>query len=351
MKVQIVRSLREDTNNKSGIGYYADFLEAQLKEMGAEVESVAFEINLFHGFRNLLVNNVLVQIMEIMKGRKNTDVIHATAEHCALFFPFTRAKRIVTFHHVMKKSESDTRSWELIWRISVIISKFYADEFIAISPQTKENMIKILNIPAEKITVAMHPPKSEMFGGDISKEDIVIFVGTLMERKNPRAALLVFKEMLKRPEFDGFRLIICGNGPIRNMVDEWISEMDLSESVEIINNLSVEELRRLYCRSRFLLNTSRFEGLGITTLEAQMCGTPVLYFEDAEMPPEVMGAAVPCRDVTDMVDKASELLADGERMAEVIEYGIKYSTAFGKDYGEKLRKIYKKNVRKAYETP
>lgn len=342
MKVQVIRSLKEGTNNKSGIGYYADFLETQLKEMGCEVEPVAFEINLKHGFRNLLFNNILAPMMETIRGRKNTDVIHATAEHCALFLPFTKARRIVTFHHVMKKNESNTRSWGFIWRTSVIISKIYADEFIAISPLTKEDMIKTLNIPAEKITVAMHPPKSEMFREDISKEDIVTFVGSLTERKNPKAALSVLKEMLERPGFNGFRLIICGTGPCRDQIDDWISKMDLSGSVEIIKNLSVGELRSLYGRSRFLLNTSSFEGLGITTLEAQMCGTPVLYFEDAEMPPEVMGAAVPCRDVTDMVDKASELLADGERMAEVIEYGIKYSTAFGKDYGEKLRKIYKK---------
>ncbi|MDN5358022.1 MAG: hypothetical protein PWR17_1191 [Candidatus Methanomethylophilaceae archaeon] len=341
MKVQVIRSLKEDTKNKSGIGYYADFLEVQLIEMGFEVESIDFELNLNHGLRHMLIDNILLPIVQVVRGRKDTDIVHATAEHCAIFLPFTRARRIVTFHHVMKKNETG-RSWEFIWRMSVIISKIFADEFIAISPLTKEDMIKSLNIPEEKITVAMYPPKSEMFREDIPKEDIVTFVGTLVERKNPKAALSVIKEMLERPEFSGFRLIICGTGPCRNQIDDWVSKMNLSGSVEIIKNLSVEELRSLYSRSRFLLNTSSFEGLGLTTLEAQMCGTPVLYFENAEMPPEVMVAAIPCHDVIDMVDKASELLVDKERMAETIEFGIKYSTGFGKDYGEKLKEIYKK---------
>lgn len=148
--------------------------------------------------------------------------------------------------------------------------------------------------------------------------------------------------MLGRPEFSGYRLVMCGNGPCRKEIEEKISAMGLDEKVDISSNLSVEELRKLYSRSRFLLNTSSFEGLGITTLEAQMCGTPVLYFESAVMPPEVMAAAIPCRDVTDMADKASELIADEEHMANVIESGIKYSTEFGKDYGEKLKEIYDK---------
>ncbi|MDY0252603.1 MAG: glycosyltransferase family 4 protein [Candidatus Methanomethylophilaceae archaeon] len=351
MKVQVIRSLKEDTSNKSGIGYYADFLETQLTEMGFEVESIDFELNLDHGIKHMLIDNILCPILMAIRGRKDTDIVHATAEHCSIFFPFTKAKRIVTFHHVLKKNESNTRSWGFIWRMSVIIAKISADEFIAISPLTKEDMIRTLHIPAEKITVAMHPPKSEMFREDVPKEDIVTFVGSFTERKNPCAALWVLKEMLERPEFSGYRLVMCGNGPYREEIEDAVSKMGLSGKVDMISNLSVEEIRRLYGRSRFLLNTSSFEGLGITTLEAQMCGTPVLYFESAVMPPEVMVVAIPCRDEIDMVDKASELLADGERMAEVIEFGIEYSTRFGKDYNEKLKKIYLKNVGRAYKTP
>lgn len=189
MKVQVIRPLREDTNNKSGIGYYADFLETQLTENGCKVEPIDFELNTDHGFKNLLVNNILSPIAQAIRGRKDTDVAHAAAEHCAIFLPFTKARRIVTFHHVVKKNESNTRSWGFIWQTSVMISKIFADEFIAISPLTKEDMIKTLNIPAEKITVAMYPPKSEMFREDVPKEDIVSFVGSFIERKNPCAAL------------------------------------------------------------------------------------------------------------------------------------------------------------------
>lgn len=351
MEVQIIRSLKEDSNTKSGIGYYADFLEEQLGTKGNKIDPVCFELNFDHGFKNFLINNIARSIIDIIRGRKNVDVVHATAEHCAIFLPFAKARRIVTFHHVMKNNEADTNWWGIIWRLSVLISKIYANEFIAISPLTKKEMIEVLNIPEEKITVAMHPPNSEMHRGNILKEDIVSFVGSFTDRKNPSAAVRVFKRMQDIPDFKKYELIMCGTGPKIDAIKGLVLELGLKDSVHFINNLSVEELRSLYGRCRFLLNTSTFEGLGITTLESQMCGTPVLYFEDANMPPEVMVAAISCQDVDDMAIKALELIKDEERMKRTIEEGIAYANNFGKDYVEKLEVIYKKNNRPVSKTP
>lgn len=350
MKVQIIRSLKEDSKNKSGIGYYADFLEEQIKTEGDEITPVCFELNLDNGLLYLLINNIGRSIIDIVRNRKNVDVIHATAEHCALFLPFSKAKKVVTFHHVIKSKEA-SKSWGAIWRISVFISKIYADEFIAISSLTKKDMVNILNIPEGKITVAMHPPKSEMYLENLEKEDVVSFVGSLTERKNPFTAVMVFKRMLESQEFKNYRLIICGVGPEIDIIKGLVFELGLEDSVDFISNLSVEELRSLYGRCRFLLNTSRFEGLGITTLEAQMCGTPVLYFKDAEIPPEVMVAAVPCHDVDDMAMKALELIRDKDQMKKIIEEGIKHSNNFGKDYVKSLKVIYKRNNDRASKTP
>ncbi|NCA74614.1 MAG: hypothetical protein EOM93_07225, partial [Gammaproteobacteria bacterium] len=75
MKVQIIRPLKEDTKKMSGIGYYADFLEAQLEEMGCEVESIDFELNLDHGIKHMLIDNILCPILMAIRGRKDTDIV------------------------------------------------------------------------------------------------------------------------------------------------------------------------------------------------------------------------------------------------------------------------------------
>lgn len=338
--IQIIRTVNEDDNNKSGIGYYADYVESELTESGYRVDTVVLNPDSKYGFRNIV--NIGKSIIQVIKGRKKYDITHASAEHCALMLSFAKSRRIVTFHHVMKNGEADSAAWYLFWRLSVTISKIFTETYIAISPQTKKDMVEKLKIPAEKITVAMHPPKSEMYIEHIPKEDLILFVGMLMERKNPLDSLQVFKKIMDKPEFQKYRLVICGNGPQKDNLEQSISDMDLNRNVKIINNISVDELRKYYNRAKIFLNTSNYEGLGITTLEAQLCGTPVLYFEDADIPPEVMVAAVPCKDVSDMADKAIRLLEDKPYKNEIIKNGIKHSTEFGNNYIDKLVEVYNK---------
>jgi hypothetical protein len=71
-----------------------------------------------------------------------------------------------------------------------------------------------------------------------------------------------------------------------------------------------------------------------------MCGTPVLYFEDAEIPEEVMRAAVSCKDETDMSEKAKEMLMDGRLMNKLITEGLEFTRVLGNDFREKTMDVY-----------
>ncbi len=337
-KIQIIRSAIESVKNKSGIGYYADYLESQLKESNHSVELVVLDIDSSYGYRNIF--NIIKPILKIIKGRGEYDITHFSAEHCSLLIPFSKSKRVVTFHHVVKDDEIETGYWKIIWNLSVLMSKIFADRFIAISPQTKKDMVDLLGIKKDRITVVMHPPNSDMYVTGVPKEDIFLFVGTLMGRKNPLAAISVFETIVKIPEYKDFKLVMCGNGHMRGEIISHIEEKGLTDSIILTSNLSVTELRNLYNISRVLLNTSNFEGLGLTILESQLCGTPVLFFEDAEIPPEVTVAAVPCTSEEDMAKKTIELLENDKLMTSISKKGTIFAKEFGKDYKEKLKEIY-----------
>lgn len=95
--------------------------------------------------------------------------------------------------------------------------------------------------------------------------------------------MIVFKRMLKIPEFKEYILIICRIGPELETIKSLVLELGLVYSVNFIDNFSAVKLRSRYGCCRFLLITSSLEGLVLTTLEAQMCVTPTLYFEDAKI--------------------------------------------------------------------
>lgn len=339
MKIQIIRSAAENNNNQSGIGYYADYIESQIKRSGIEYEIIHFEVTRTKGIKSLFLENVILPFFKVCKASKKVDVVHATAEHCSVFFPFTRSKRVLTFHHVVRPTEA-RKTWDLIWHFSVFIAKHFADEFIAISAQTKDDMIGILKIPEDKITVITHPPKLNMYKMDVEKENLVMFIGTLCERKRPCLAVDIFDRMLKYDELKNYRMIICGDGPLEQDVKKYILKCGLERSIDFVSNISEEEICYLYNRSKILLNTSSLEGLGITTLESQRCGTPVLYFKDARIPPEIMMAAIPCENAEDAADHALRILTDEKEMKRLAMAGIEYANGFGSDYIEKMKEIY-----------
>lgn len=94
MKVQLIRTSKKADNKGTGIGYYSDMLETELKGIGYEVESISLDFDTDQGFRSLIVNNTIRPIIAIIRGRKYADIVHAAAEPHALFLPFAKAKRI-----------------------------------------------------------------------------------------------------------------------------------------------------------------------------------------------------------------------------------------------------------------
>lgn len=112
-------------------------------------------------------------------------------------------------------------------------------------------------------------------------EDIfqILSVGYLIERKGFKYLIMAMKEVLKH---SNARLKIVGSGPLKNKLKNIIIELELMNKVEIIKNVSDEELLHLYNSSDLFVLPSiidsdgNTEGLGVVLLEAMACGLPVI---------------------------------------------------------------------------
>ncbi len=108
----------------------------------------------------------------------------------------------------------------------------------------------------------------------------ILSVGYLIERKGHEYLIKAMKEIVK--ERDDVRLKIVGSGPLEGKLKSLISELNLDPFVEIIKNVSDDELLKLYNFSDvFVLpavvdSQGNTEGLGVVLLEAMACGVPVI---------------------------------------------------------------------------
>jgi glycosyltransferase involved in cell wall biosynthesis len=111
----------------------------------------------------------------------------------------------------------------------------------------------------------------------------VTFIGALVPQKGVDVLLDAFKEVRARlPEVS---LVIVGDGPERNRLEQMVEDLGLSE-VAFLG--FVDDLERVYEKTCLLVLPSREEGFGLVLLEAMARGVPVVATEAGGIP-EVLG--------------------------------------------------------------
>jgi glycosyltransferase involved in cell wall biosynthesis len=120
--------------------------------------------------------------------------------------------------------------------------------------------------------------KSENYNIDQNKDKIILSVGRMV----PWKGFDVLVELMS--DLPDWKLVIIGEGPIKNKLEELIEKMKLSKSVELINSLSRKELLEYLTKAKiFILNTS-FESFSFQVVEAMNAGVPVITTNICNLP-------------------------------------------------------------------
>ena len=203
-----------------------------------------------------------------------------------------------------------------------------ADVVVAISEQTKRDLVDMMHVPEGKIRVVYqtcdsrfwqcgkdHDSLPDVKGKYNLPERYVVCVGTIEERKNQ---LNVIAAMEQVPE--DVSLVIVG----RPRGDYGRRVMDAATPrVRILQGVDFADFPALYAGAVASVYMSRFEGFGIPVLESMCCDTPVVTSNLSSMP-EAGGDAALYADPDDIGAIAAHLrhLADdAELRRQCIEKG------------------------------
>ncbi|MGK6351988.1 glycosyltransferase family 4 protein [Parapedobacter sp. DT-150] len=158
----------------------------------------------------------------------------------------------------------------------------HADRIVAISEQTKRDIVEFLHVADSKIDViyqGCHPAFKQRYT-DAAKQavlekyklpgDFMLNVGTIEARKN---VLSVIKAM----ERIDMPLVVAGRPtPYLDELKGYIETRGMSKKVLFIHGASVDELAKLYQSALLFIYPSLFEGFGIPIIEALYAGVPVI---------------------------------------------------------------------------
>jgi len=185
-----------------------------------------------------------------------------------------------------------------------------ARRVIAVSDFTRREIVELLGVPAERISVipnAVGDPFAP--DGPAAGGDYVLAVGTLEPRKNLAAAQQAADRLGVELRVVGAR----GWGDVQ--VDGWLGRV------------ADEELARLYRGARCLVYPSLYEGFGIPVLEAMACGTPVVTSTGGATE-EVAGGAAVLVDPHDPVVIATGIEEAAARRDELRTLGLERAAQF-----------------------
>jgi len=160
----------------------------------------------------------------------------------------------------------------------------------------------------------------------------ILSVGYLIERKGFEYLIRAMKEVLKKHK--NARLKIVGSGPLENKLKNMIIKLELQNEVEIIKNVSDEELLRLYNSSDLFVLPSitdsqgNTEGLGVVLLEAMASGLPVIGSNVGGIKDIIVnnetGLLFQEKNSQEIVDKIIFTIENKSKMNKLAENGLNF---------------------------
>lgn len=238
-----------------------------------------------------------------------------------------------------------------------------ADKVVAISEQTKSDIIEFLGIESNKIEVvyqSCHPAFYEhndaMFlqhglfkENNIElpfdlPEEYILYVGSITERKNLLTiakALRIMKGSLNP------HLVVVGNGGAYKMkVQEYLRQHGLEKSVTFLNNIPNQHLPNIYRKALVMVYPSLFEGFGIPIIESLFSRTPVITSNnDCSCFKEAGGGGaiyVNPLDAEELAHAIEEAMTDGATRIQLMAKGWNHVHQFREEeVTERMMEVYR----------
>ncbi|HEX6122005.1 MAG TPA: glycosyltransferase family 1 protein [Ktedonobacterales bacterium] len=226
----------------------------------------------------------------------------------------------------------------------------HATALIAVSEHAKSDIIELLGVPEERVHVIPEAPAPHYRPvTDATKlrevreryglgERFVLNVGGLDVRKNIPALIGAFALAYHELNDPELRLFIAGDPDklgTSPVFPDWrglAPKFGIAPQV-ICMPVAEEDLPALYSAASCFVFTSRYEGFGLTPLEAMACGTPVICSDRTSLP-EVVGRAgvlVNPDDLDQIGQHLHRVLADRERRADLGARGLAHVKYFSWD--------------------
>lgn len=344
---------------RSGIGRYVECLAGQLNNRNDMQLVLAFNriykgINLedfppstytyanarypYKVIRRLMNPSWIYELPCDLFSRRKADIFHGTN---FTIIPTFKGKSIVNIHDLSfmrypEATSSKIYNHHMKW---VPYSARKADHIIAISNQTKIDLMEMLHIPEHKISVT-YLAADDRFRPQTEKLDVlkkynlpqqyILFIGTLEPRKNLLCLIHAF-ERLKRQHDVPHKLVIVGAAGWKySPIFELVHSLDLASDIIFTGFVEDVDLPAIYSMAALFAFPSLYEGFGLPVLEAMQCGIPVLGSNVSSIPEIIAdaGILIDPNDIDEWTKQMYAIVSDDSYHSALCNRSLRRSAQF-----------------------
>jgi glycosyltransferase involved in cell wall biosynthesis len=217
----------------------------------------------------------------------------------------------------------------LLFRLAMTLALRAADQVIAISEATRQDLHRVFRLSKEKIQVIplaagenFHPPAREEMERARAQynlpDEYVLYLGINKPHKNLPRLVEAWAQLTHRRAIDNQKLVIAGAwDPRYPQAEQLAANLNVDETIVFLGSIPEADLPALYGAARLFVFPSLYEGFGLPVLEALSCGTPVACSHTASLR-EVAGEAAIYFDPAGP-DRIAEALANALNDPAILE--------------------------------
>ncbi len=240
------------------------------------------------------------------KFRGKYDIIVDCENGIPFFMPlFAKEQVILLIHHVHQDIFRKFLHFPFNIIAKVMEGKLmpvvYQDKpIITVSESSKKDIVELGFSHEENIEIITNGVTKSMHV-DYPKTDYpsYVYLGRLKEYKNIDVAIEAFAKVLKIHK--NAQLSIVGTGEMYNKLSMLVEKLGIANAVTFYGRVSEKEKAQILSQSWAAIQPSQMEGWGITVIEANAAGTPVIASKVSGLMDSVIdkktGLLIPVGDV------------------------------------------------------
>jgi glycosyltransferase involved in cell wall biosynthesis len=267
--------------------------------------------------------------------KHRSDVVVEDLNKLPFYSPLVyKGPLVIQMHHLWRSSifrETNFPMAFFIWASEEMIRVVYRKCNFSVVSESTEKELLAMGVPEENIRVIHNGADLSSYQPvDEPKKPFMIWIGRIQKYKGPIDACQVLEAL--QDEFQSLELVIVGDGPFLPQVKKYIQEHGLQDKVRLTGFIPGEEKIALLQRAAVHLQSSYKEGWGLSVIEANACGCPVVANNTTGLCDSVIdgetGLLYDFCDIKDAASKVREILIDPQLAQTLSIEGLKRASEF-----------------------